>query len=565
MSYVDKEALARAERRIAEVTGAIDAHAIMAEWYPDGTIRSVNDQFCAVSQYAREELIGRSFALLDTNNNSPETAEAIRERVTRGEIWQGEWAMSARDGQRISVSATVVPVHDDRGELEYTIGVWSDITAFKRSEAKAHKLAYFDQVTGLPNFRGLIDHVLPQYKRGDECDQATNAFVVIGLDNFRAINDVLGYERCGALIREVAERLSLAHPRIDAIGHTGTYEFCLVLGGLSRDRAKAEAEAEAIVVEIRAALGRTDQASELGATSELSIGISLCTPDNKDPDRVYEQAETAMHLAREAGINMNRCYRPERHAETVAHFELLADLRQAVRRDELRLYFQPIVDDSASIGGYECLVRWEHPTRGLVPPDDFIPLADRTGFIHVIGDWVLRSACAKLAEWARSPETAALSLSVNVSARQFKDPEFAARVQRILCESGANPHLLRIELTESVFHADIEHSVRRIEELHSTGIRFSLDDFGTGYSSLEYLSRLPVQQLKIDRSFVARIGEETGDTAIVLMILGLARTLGLQAVAEGIETEAQFEFLRSHGCTSFQGYFFGRPGPLLVA
>lgn len=562
MTKARSDALARAERRLAEVTGAIDAHAIVAEWNTDGRIRSVNDRFCEASQYSREELIGRHFEEFVLVVGPGAAGRNVTDAIRLGVTWHGEIQLAVRDGSIFWADATVVAVRDFDGGIEYCIGLWSDITELKRAEAAAHQLACFDPVTGLPNRQGLIDDVLPQLAAEAVTRDASVALVVIGLDNFREINDALGYSQGDELLRQVSQRLTTAHPDIAAVARTGEHEFCLVLNELSGEPALAEAEAEVLMRMIRRVLTRADNASELGATSEFSAGISLCGANGEAPHLALERAEIAMHRAKDHGMNQTRVFLPEIHSEMVARLELLADLRQAVRRDELQLFFQPIVDDTAFVSGYECLVRWFHPTRGLVMPDQFIPIADQTGLIHVIGDWVLRRACEQIAVWGSDPALAHLSLSVNVSARQFKDPNFANRVFSIVRQSGADPHRLRIELTESMFHVDLEESVQRIDGLRRAGIRFALDDFGTGYSSLEYLSRLPVQQLKIDRSFVGRIGEEPGDAAIVLMILGLARTLGLQTVAEGIETEAQFDFLREHGCSSFQGYFFGRPAPL---
>ena len=565
MTEACSDALARAERRIAEVTGAIDAHAIVAEWYPDGRIRSVNDQFCEALQYAREELIGRHFGDFVTVADPSVGVQGVVETLRSGAPWRGEIRLGVRDGSEFWAASTVVAVRDDSGAVEYCIGLWNDITELKRAEAVAHRLAFFEPVTGLPNRRGLIDDVLPRVAASAVARDVNEALVVIGLDNFREINDALGYEQGDELLRQVSQRLLTAHPDIAAVARTGEHEFCLVLNELSSEAGLAEAEAEVIMRMIRRELIRSDNASELGATSEFSAGIAICGRAGEAAHQTLERAEIAMHRAKDHGMNQTRVFLPEIHSEMVARLELLADLRQAVRRNELRLFFQTIVDETALVSGYECLVRWFHPTRGLVMPDQFIPIADQTGLIHSIGDWVLRRACEQIAEWGKDPAFAHLSLSVNVSARQFKDQNFANRVFKIVRQTGADPHRLRIELTESMFHDDLEESVQRIDGLRRAGIRFALDDFGTGYSSLEYLSRLPVQQLKIDRSFVGGIGEEPGDAAIVLMILGLARTLGLQTVAEGIETEAQFDFLREHGCSSFQGYFFGRPEQLQAA
>jgi EAL domain-containing protein (putative c-di-GMP-specific phosphodiesterase class I) len=240
---------------------------------------------------------------------------------------------------------------------------------------------------------------------------------------------------------------------------------------------------------------------------------------------------------------------------------MLADLKRAVVRDELRAYYQPVVDASRGLLGYEVLLRWQQAERGMVSPLDFIPLAEQSGLIYPIGDWVLQRACEQLQAWQGDPVRGQLTLAVNVSARQFKDPDFVASVVRVLAATGANPHRLRLELTESMLHSDLDETIARMTALRELGVRFSLDDFGTGYSSLSYLKRLPLDQLKIDRSFVKDLPDEAHDAAIARTILALADTMGMAVVAEGVETVAQFDFLRAAGCGGFQGYLFGRPGP----
>lgn len=552
-----------AKQRLAEVTGAIDAHAIVAEWNPDGTIKSVNDHFCEMAQYSREELIGQSFELFSAGLIARDTIVQLRGSLRSGQVWRGEICLRVRDRSLVWMGATVVPVRDEAGVLQYSIGLWDDITELKRAEEAAHRLANYDTVTGLANRRGLIHLVMPEMLPARSGCTTSSALVVLSLDNFRQINDALGYDHADELLKTVSERLLVLHPGIAAVARTGAHEFCLVLDGLSEDFDRAEAEAKELVDSIRKSLRRADSVGQFGETSEFSAGIAVWRDTIDSPQRVLERAEIAMHRAKDLGVNQTRFFLPEAHAESIAELELLADLRLAPSRDELRVYFQPIVDIARIVVGYECLVRWQHPTRGLVMPDEFIPLADRTGLVHAIGQWVLRRACECIAAWSTQPDRAHLSLSVNVSARQFKDPEFSARVFAVLRETGADPQRLRFELTESMFHFDLEASVRKMEILRNAGIRFSLDDFGTGYSSLEYLSRLPVQQLKIDRSFVDRIGSGADDSAIVRLILGLAHSLGLHAVGEGVETESQYDFLRDHGCNAFQGYLFGKPVPLL--
>jgi EAL domain-containing protein (putative c-di-GMP-specific phosphodiesterase class I) len=279
-------------------------------------------------------------------------------------------------------------------------------------------------------------------------------------------------------------------------------------------------------------------------------------------DELLKRADLAMYQSKSAGRNTLRFYDPEMQAIASARAALDVDMRLGLERDEFELYYQPVVDAAGLAIGVEALLRWHHPVRGMVSPGDFIPVAEQTGFILQLGEWVLRVACNQLVGWAAHPATRLLSIAVNVSARQFKHSDFALKLLALLLKTGANPYRLKVELTESLLLSDVDDAIAKMTELRSIGVSFSLDDFGTGYSSLSYLKRLPLDQLKIDQSFVRDVLTDPNDATIARTILSLAHSLDLGAVAEGVETEGQRDFLLSSGCKAFQGYFFGRPVPI---
>ncbi|ODS92329.1 MAG: hypothetical protein ABS45_07770 [Comamonas sp. SCN 65-56] len=342
----------------------------------------------------------------------------------------------------------------------------------------------------------------------------------------------------------------------------GGDEFVVLVNELSATLVGAMQETQTIAEKVREALEQVYEFGGHTVHTSSSIGVSLFQGKATAQEEILKRADMALYRAKARGRNQVSMFDPSMQAEVETHASLMADLRLALPREELRLYYQVVVDSDLRPLGYEALLRWQHPERGMVPPLDFIARAEDSGLIIPIGTWALQTACHQLAQWAQSPETAHLTVAVNISARQFRDPEFVATVQRTLAASGADPHRLRLELTESMFHSDVEQTIEKMNLLRALGTGFSLDDFGTGYSSLSYLKRMPLDVLKIDKSFINDILTDQDDAAIAQTILALAETLELQVVAEGIEEPEQFEWLRLRECHAYQGYLFSKPQPI---
>ena len=465
------------------------------------------------------------------------------------------------EGHTYWVAVSGAPFFDERGVFKGYRGIGRDISKRKHAEDETQRLAFYDTLTGLPNRRLLMDR-LAHAQVTSARSKRYGALLFIDLDNFKDLNDTLGHDVGDLLLEQVALRLVSCLREGDTAARFGGDEFVVMLEDLNENDADAARQAELVAEKI---LNRLNAPYELVGrqhSSSPSIGITLFSGSLLGVDELLKRADVAMYQAKAAGRNTLRFFDPQMQAAVLARAALDADLRMGLQREELLLHYQPVVDGRNRIQGYEALLRWRHPQRGLVSPAEFIPLAEQSALILGMGQWVLRTACRQLVAWAREPGTRELSLAVNVSARQFRQNDFVAQVQAMLDETGANPQRLKLELTETVLISDVEDAIRKMGALRERGVRFALDDFGTGYSSLSYLKRLPLDQLKIDQSFVRDVLTDPNDAAIVRTILALAQSMELQAVAEGVENEGQRQFLLDNGCTVFQGYLFGRPGPL---
>lgn len=465
---------------------------------------------------------------------------------------------TSKGGGLMWVSVSGAPMFDAHGAFIGYRGIGRDVSVRRADESKIERLAFYDSLTGLPNRRLLIDRLQNAMVMCERAQQ-TGALLFIDLDNFKDLNDTQGHDKGDQLLKQVALRLSECVRDADTVARLGGDEFVVMLQKLSMDTNEAATHAEAVGRKILNALNQPYQLGSNQHHSTPSIGIALFQDSLLSIDDLLKRADLAMYQAKAAGRNTARFFDPEMQAAASARAKVEADLRLALQRKEFVLYYQQVVDQNNFVIGVEALVRWNHPERGLVAPAGFIQVAEHTGLILPLGQWVLEAACAQLVEWSRRRETERLSIAVNVSARQFKHPEFTRQILQLLRASGANPYRLKLELTESLLLNDFDDVVAKMSELRSIGVGFSLDDFGTGYSSLSYLKLLPLDQLKIDQSFVRDVLTDPNDAAIARAILTLATSLNLGVVAEGVESTGQRDFLLNSGCTTFQGYLFGKP------
>lgn len=521
-----------------------------------------NRQVCELFVCDLKNVVGRD----DGAFFDAETAKRLRENDARV-IEAGERVateeVNTRHGEdepRTFLSVKI-PLRREDGSIYALCGISTDITQRKVMEDEIRVLAFYDALTGLPNRRLLVDRLQQQLAASGR-SKRSGALLFIDLDNFKTLNDTLGHDKGDLLLKHVAARLVHCVREGDTVARLGGDEFVVMLGNLGSDRAEAAAHARGVGEKILKSLGEPHDIDGQLHFSTPSIGVALFAGKNHKVDDLLRQADLAMYQAKADGRNTMSFFDPEMQAALNARAALEADLRRGLQHGQFELHYQPQVDFAGALIGAEALIRWNHPTRGLVQPDAFIPVAEDTGLIVPLGAWVLDTACAQLRAWSDTLDTAALTLSVNVSARQFRQADFVDVVLSALNRSGANPRCLKLELTESLLLVDAEETIARMAALKAHGVGFSLDDFGTGYSSLSYLKRLPLDQLKIDRSFVRDLLADPNDAAIARAIITLAESLGLSVIAEGVETVEQRDALARQGCLSYQGYYFGRPGPV---
>ncbi len=450
---------------------------------------------------------------------------------------------------------------EEEEEEEDLLVVVEDITELKAQAVHIEQLAFYDSLTGLPNRSLLRDRVQRVLTHGTRSNNH-GAILFIDLDNFKALNDTKGHNIGDLLLIEVAKRLRDCVRNSDTVARQGGDEFVIVLEELNDDARQAVAQARDIGEKVLTALKRPFNLQGFEYYCSASIGISLFRNNEIGMDDLFRHADTAMYLAKTSGRNTLRFFDPDMQAALEARTTLEADLRHALPHQQFKLFFQIQMNAANQPIGAEALLRWRHPRRGLVSPLDFIPLAEDTGLILPIGLWVLETACAQIKAWEANPLAVGLQLAVNVSARQFHQPDFVEQVREILKKTGADPTRLKLELTESVVLSNINDAVAKMHDLKEVGVYFSMDDFGTGYSSLSYLTQLPLDQLKIDLSFVRNIGIKPTDAVIVQTIINMGNSLGMEVIAEGVETEAQRDFLERNGCHAYQGYLFSKPVPI---
>jgi diguanylate cyclase (GGDEF)-like protein len=459
--------------------------------------------------------------------------------------------------RNVSISGEIIELDRVPCILAYT----TDITSRKVAEEQIQKLAFFDSLTGLPNRRLLMDR-LDQAMAACTRHQRQGALLFIDLDNFKTINDTHGHDKGDLLLQQVGERLSGLVREGDTVARLGGDEFVVMIEDLSGNAIDAATQAETVSRKVLATLNQDYALSHGSFHSTPSIGVTLFGAQIENIEEPLKRADLAMYQAKSAGRNTIRFFDPRMQAMVSERAALELDLREALRLDQFVLYFQPQVQRGGLVTGVEALVRWSRPQQGIVSPGAFIGLAEETGLILPIGERILAMACRQLARWSAKPGMAHLALSVNVSPRQFQQDNFVDQVLGVLERTGAPPQRLKLELTESLLISNVDDVIAKMDAIKARGVGFSLDDFGTGYSSLSYLKRLPLDQLKIDQSFVRDILIDPNDAAIARMVIVLAESLGLEVIAEGVETSAQQLALQAQGCHAYQGYLYSRPLPI---
>lgn len=577
--------VAASDREIDQILNALSLYSIIAITDRDGVIQYVNDRFCQISQYSRAELLGRTHRVVGSGRHSRDFFGELWRVISRGEVWTGEICNRAKDGTEYWVDTTIIPLCDERGRPQRYLAIRTEATQRRQAEDQARLLAHFDGSTGLANRASMlrdVERALAVQPVGEFC-----AYVSFSVDELSAVNDAFGYEAGDLMLRDAAAGLRALEREGLSAARMGSNTFGVLLTGLGGEQRQAEARClDAVDQVLTTVNGASDLPSGMVLDVSASLGFVLWArpgtraaaeasgapdagfaPDDyletDDCAEIIKCADVARKRARRTGGQLRvRRFRQRMLDEAQERVRLFSELRRGIEQGELRLFAQPIVDRDRRVIGEEGLIRWISPARGLVLPDAFIPLAEQTGLIIEIGDWVLEEACRVLTSWKNDPARRGLTFSINLSERQLRADDFAERVHRILAGYDISPGLLKFELTESVLHTDLDRTIRMLGLLRAEGVLASLDDFGTGYSSLSYLRRLPVQQLKIDRSFVSSVVDDAHTAAITETIVQLGRTFGLQVVAEGVETEEQFQALCELGVDAFQGYLFARPRPV---
>jgi diguanylate cyclase (GGDEF)-like protein/PAS domain S-box-containing protein len=551
----------RAEAELRIAAAAFESQEGMFVTDAGNVILRINRAFTDITGFTAAEAVGQTLRLLRSSHHDAAFYAEMWESINRSGAWRGEIWNRQKSGDVSPEWLTITAVKGSDGEVTHYVGTLIDITQRKAAETKIEYLAFYDPLTQLPNRRLLLDR-LQQALAACARSRRRGAILFIDLDDFKSVNDSQGHDVGDLLLQQVARRLLTCVRAHDTVARLGGDEFVVMLEDLSKSPQEAAAQAEIVGEKILVALAAPCLLAGHEHHSTGNIGVTLFSEHRETGDDLLKRADLAMYQAKAAGSNTLRFFDPQMQAAVTARIALEADLRRGVREGQFVLHYQPQVDGEARLTGAEALVRWQHPRRGLVPPAEFISLAEETGLIQPLGQWVLETVCAQLVAWSARPDTAHLTLAMNVSAREFRHPEFVARVLAVIESSGADPQKLMLEFTENPMLDDMEETIAKITALKAYGAGFSLDDFGTGYSSLSYLKNLPLDQVKIDQSFVRDVLTDPSDAAIVRTIMALVQSLGLAVMAEGVETEEQRVFLARQGCHAFQGFLFGRPGPV---
>ncbi len=550
-----------AERELRIAAIAFESQEGMLVTGADTVILRTNRAFTKITGYESADAVGRRASFLASGQHDAAFFADMRQTLDSVGEWSGEIWNRCKDGQLNLHQMAITAVKDAQGRLTHYVASLSDVTQKAAAAKEIEHLAFYDPLTHLPNRRLMMDRLQQAFASSARSGNY-GALLCLDLDHFKTLNDTLGHDMGDVLLQQVAQRLKDCVREGDTVARLGGDEFLLLLNGMSSEPTDAAEHTQSVGQKILQALNQPYQLAMHHVHSTPSIGAVLFSGQRQSVDELMKRADLAMYAAKTAGRNAVRFFDPRMQAAVTVRAAMENDLRTALAEDQFRLYYQVQVGHGGRAIGAEVLIRWLHPERGVVMPAEFIPLAEETGQILAIGLWVLRTACRQLRQWQDDPARNHLQLAVNVSARQFRQGDFVDQVFAVLSETGARADHLKLELTESMALDNVQHTIARMNALRALGMGFSMDDFGTGQSSLSYLTRLPLDQLKIDQSFVRNIGIQQTDALIVQTIIGMAQSLGIDVIAEGVETTAQREFLAQHGCQLWQGYLFSRPVPL---
>lgn len=558
LSDITERKLVEEELRIAAVAFSCQNGMMITD--AKGVIQRVNPAFVRLTGYSAEEAVGKTPAMLHSGRQGILFYQQMWKQLQQNGYWQGEIWNKRKNGQIYAEMLTISAIKSNEQCVTHFVGSFTDITENKEAEAEIYRLAYYDPLTKLPNRRLLQDRL-------DQAIVATSrsgmhgAMFFIDLDHFKALNDSRGHDVGDLLLVDVAQRLREAVRERDTVARQGGDEFVVLMEALGRTANEAAILADQLGNKLREALAAPFNLRGFEYYCKTSIGVSLFHVHDTVAD-LFKHADLALYQAKTSGRDKLRFFDPAMQVAIEQRSGLETALRKAIGLSQLLLYYQPQVDATGRVIGVEALLRWQHPLLGLMPPDDFIPLAEDTGLILPIGRWVLETACAQIKAWENDAQMRVFQIAVNVSARQFRQPDFVAQVKSVLTDSGIKPSRLKLELTESMLLEDARDTIAKMQVIKQMGVCFSMDDFGTGYSSLSYLAQLPLDQIKIDKTFVRNLPGVNKDETIARAIITMGLGLGMSVIAEGVETESQREFLDTHGCHEYQGYLFSRPLPL---
>jgi diguanylate cyclase (GGDEF)-like protein/PAS domain S-box-containing protein len=548
----------RIDRELRIAATAFEAHEGMMITDAKKVILRVNRAFIEASGYSAEEVIGKTPQLFRSQCHGAAFYEELWREVEQKGYWRGEMVTRRKNGEVYPVWYTMTAVRGKSGAITNYVTTSTDITRQKKAEKEIGELVFYDPLTKLGNRRLLMDR-LQQALAAIRRNGHRGALFFIDLDNFKTLNDTAGHEVGDMLLQLVATRLGTCIREGDTVARLGGDEFVVILTGLSARLAQATHLTKQVGDRILDTLNTPYELAGQTHRSSPSIGVVMFGQETDTVQELLRHADLAMYQAKAGGRNGLRFFDPAMQTAIKSRADMEDAMRVALERREFVLHYQPQISSQGQLIGAEALVRWQHPQRGLLSPIEFIPLAEESSLVVPLGLQVLEMACEQLVDWSKNKNLCDFALSVNVSARQFHQSDFVGQVLSILKKTGANPKRLKLELTESLLLDNVEETITTMTELRTHGVSFSLDDFGIGYSSLSYLKRLPLDQLKIDQSFVRTVLVDANDAAIAKMIIALGQTMGLSVIAEGVESADQRDFLLGCGCHAYQGYFFGRP------